>query len=424
MHTGRKRCLALAACLAWACCAFAQDPLGTSPSTSGGLGSFQPGGSAPAGGSFQIQGATGFGGALHQSDLGRLFGGARQYDGRLHGGSRLHFDADALHQSDLLNPNNAFRIGSPFYDRGGALLHQGVPRPGSRFSGLGGRPLGPGGSPVVRFGYEDFFTPELGRYRLPASAAPGASPPLGTISPSAVDRLGRFQDPWLENQPQWLQNGGAAAAAPPAEARVLISYRLLAADIKRESKSFLERHGAVRPGQTAATNARAATAVDAESAENARIFAEKGEFDFRARRYKSALYAWRHARLDDPENGVLLLLLAQGYFALADFENSAAVTKEAMRLLPPEKWGVVIANYRELYQLGRDYTAHLRVLEAQVKQHPADPRLRFLAAFHYGFLGYPKLALAQLERLLESAPDDELARRLQARFEEQTATPE
>jgi len=114
----------------------------------------------------------------------------------------------------------------------------------------------------------------------------------------------------------------------------------------------------------------------------------------------------------------LLLLVAQGYFAVGEFSKAASTTRQAMRLLPPERWGIVIANYRELYQQGKDYTAQLRVLEAAVKEKPADPLLRFLAAFHYGYLGYPRLALAQLERLFAETPEDEMARKLEARFQE------
>ena len=44
------------------------------------------------------------------------------------------------------------------------------------------------------------------------------------------------------------------------------------------------------------------------------------------------------------------------------------------------------------------------------------PELRFLLGYHYGYLGYPKEAVRELDKALEMAPQDELARKLRAQF--------
>lgn len=145
---------------------------------------------------------------------------------------------------------------------------------------------------------------------------------------------------------------------------------------------------------------------------SAEEFAQIGESSFKARDYKSAVRAWRHAIIDDPDNGVLVLMMAQGMFATEQFNESAGATQFAMQSLPAEKWEVVIKNYRELYGKVDDYTAQLRALEKAAKDKADDPGLRFLLGYHYGFLGFPKEAVVQLEKCVSLAPEDDMAQKL------------
>jgi tetratricopeptide (TPR) repeat protein len=147
-------------------------------------------------------------------------------------------------------------------------------------------------------------------------------------------------------------------------------------------------------------------------ATGAKVFAEKGEADFKAGNYKGAAWAWRHAAIDDPRDGVLLLMLAQAFYATARYDEAAGATQQAMKLLPKDKWGLVVTNRRELYGNPKDYTTQLRALEAAVKEKPDDPALRFLAGYHYAYLGFPKEAIDQLDKGLKAAPQDELAQSL------------
>jgi cytochrome c-type biogenesis protein CcmH/NrfG len=153
-------------------------------------------------------------------------------------------------------------------------------------------------------------------------------------------------------------------------------------------------------------------AKDAKDPENARVFAEKGESDFKSRNYKGAVYAWKHALIDDPSNGVLTMMLAQGFFATGQYNEAAGATQQAMQLLPKEEWGVVVKNYKELYSNIQDFTDQLRALEKAIKDKPNDPGMRFLAGFQYAFLGYPKEAVDQLDKGLKVAPRDEMAKKL------------
>jgi tetratricopeptide (TPR) repeat protein len=150
----------------------------------------------------------------------------------------------------------------------------------------------------------------------------------------------------------------------------------------------------------------------ARDTDNSRVFAEKGETDFKSRDYKGAVYAWKHAVVDDPTNGVLLMMLAQAFFATGQYNDAAGVVQQAMQVLPKEDWGVVVKNYKELYANIQDFTDQLRALEKAVKEKPNDPALRFLAGFQYAYLGYPKEAVDQLDKGLKFAPGDHTAKKL------------
>jgi hypothetical protein len=181
------------------------------------------------------------------------------------------------------------------------------------------------------------------------------------------------------------------------------------------------------PAVDAVSNPPAApvTAVKAESStlQASREFADKGEAAFRARDYEGAVYALRHATVDDPGNAVVTLLLGQALFATGRFDEAAGATQAAMRQLAKDRWGVVISHYTELYADTKDYTRQLRALEKAVKEKPDAPALRFLAGFHYAHLGFIQQAIDQLDRAAKLAPRDELARQLRDELRGKQAKP-
>jgi tetratricopeptide (TPR) repeat protein len=144
-------------------------------------------------------------------------------------------------------------------------------------------------------------------------------------------------------------------------------------------------------------------------------FVEQGEQDFKAANYASAIRNWQHALVDSPDDGGVLLLLGQALFAQGRFDEEFLVTQRAMQKLPQNKWGEVIKNYSELYRGNQDYTDQLRVLERR-RRASDSPILRFLLGYHYGYLGYSKEALRELDKGLEMAPQDDLARKLRTEF--------
>jgi tetratricopeptide (TPR) repeat protein len=152
-------------------------------------------------------------------------------------------------------------------------------------------------------------------------------------------------------------------------------------------------------------------------------FADKGEIAFRAGDYKGAVYDWRHAVIDDPQNPLLLMLLGQALFATGHFDEAAGATQAAMQMLPKEHWGVVVKNFRELYGNAADYTTQIRALEKAETEKPDNPATRFLAGFHYAYLGYPKEAIDQLDKGLKFAPQDEMSKQLREEMQAKLPKP-
>ncbi len=150
--------------------------------------------------------------------------------------------------------------------------------------------------------------------------------------------------------------------------------------------------------------------------QNSLDYAGQGEIDFKQGKYQAAIQNWRHALVDDPTNGAIVLLLGQAMFAAGQYNEAAGATQAALRLLPPDKWGTVVIHYKELYPNIQDYTNQIRAAEKARDAKPDDPALHFLLGFHFGYLGYPKHAVKELDKTLELAPKDELAKKLRDEF--------
>ncbi len=154
----------------------------------------------------------------------------------------------------------------------------------------------------------------------------------------------------------------------------------------------------------------------AEEADNALDFAVQGETDFKQRKYKSAVQNWKHALVDDPRNGAIVLLLGQALFAVGDYDDAAAATQAALMMLPEEKWGTVVTHYKELYSNVADYTTQIRALEKARDAKPDSPALHFLLGYHFGYLKYPKQAVRELDKVLVAFPKDKVAQKLRDEF--------
>ena len=73
-------------------------------------------------------------------------------------------------------------------------------------------------------------------------------------------------------------------------------------------------------------------------------------------------------------------------------------------------------NYRNVYANIQDDTDQLRKLEAARTAQPDDETLRFLLGYHFGFLGYPRQAVTELDQALALQPNDASAKHLRDVF--------
>ena len=201
--------------------------------------------------------------------------------------------------------------------------------------------------------------------------------------------------------PGLMGYGYGASYAPPGSATAIDT----ATDAPPTTGSDLQPPA----NQVASSDTGSAVAAALPTAEE---FAQIGETAFKSRDYKGAVRAWRHGLIDDPDNGVLVLMLAQSLFATGQFNEAAGATQFGMQQLESSKWETVVKNYRELYGKIDDYTIQLRALEKATREKADDPALRFLLGYHYGYLGYPKEAVQQLEKCVSLAAEDEAAQKL------------
>ena len=155
----------------------------------------------------------------------------------------------------------------------------------------------------------------------------------------------------------------------------------------------------------------------------AKTFVDQGEAAFKSGDYSKSVQHFRHAIVDDPENALITLMLGQALFASEHYEEAAGATQAALHRLSKDQWGVIIQHYGELYGKRSDYTDQLHSLENAVKAQPANPALRFLAGYHYAYLGFATEAVDQLDAAIKFAPRDEISRQLRQEMQHKIDRP-
>jgi tetratricopeptide (TPR) repeat protein len=127
--------------------------------------------------------------------------------------------------------------------------------------------------------------------------------------------------------------------------------------------------------------------------------------------------------VDNPNNGGVVLLMAQALFAMGHNDEAAGAVQMAMQTLPESEWGNVVKNYTQIYGNIGDYTNQLKALERARDAKTDSAPIRFLLGYHFGYLGYPKQAVRELDKALDLIPQDLGSQKLRDIFAVQAGLP-
>ena len=139
---------------------------------------------------------------------------------------------------------------------------------------------------------------------------------------------------------------------------------------------------------------------------------------FQSSQYQETIRLCQHAMVDNPRDSDIILLMAQSLFAVGEYDQATDAVKMAVQLLPQDQWGTIAKNYTSYYPNIEDYTTQLRSLEkaARADATQPNPALNVLLGYHYGFLGHPRQAVAELDTALDARPHDTAGQKLRDLF--------
>lgn len=172
-------------------------------------------------------------------------------------------------------------------------------------------------------------------------------------------------------------------------------------------------YSVAKPAISLDSNDAVTSVGSTESRDNA--YRSQAEEAFRKSNYGEAVRLANHALVESPNDGKLMLLLAQGLFAVGDYQGAAGAIHRAASMLNPEDWGYVVENYGKYYQ-GNGFVDQMKRLESFLKANPEAGYARFLRGYQFGYLGQTDVAIRDLNRALELESRDQLAAELVTRF--------
>ncbi len=125
---------------------------------------------------------------------------------------------------------------------------------------------------------------------------------------------------------------------------------------------------------------------------------ELGRAAFANKQYGLATQRFRLASKTDPTNPRAFFLLAQGYFALNQYEEAVGAIHEGLDLDP--KWPQATFHPRlELYKgIEPEFEAHLKRLKKVTASNPDSATFLFLEGYQLWFDGWPLKALPRLQK--------------------------
>ena len=156
--------------------------------------------------------------------------------------------------------------------------------------------------------------------------------------------------------------------------------------------------------------ADATVTVSAEDVKRDAAFkmVEQGRKLFISGDYRGALDKYDSAIPSLKNDPVVHELRALALFALGDYHESAATLNALLAVAPGMDWH----SMRNQYPTAAAYTAHLRALEAFLRESPNDAAARFVLGYHYLVTNFPDAAAKQFEKVVQLESRDAVAKKL------------
>jgi len=134
---------------------------------------------------------------------------------------------------------------------------------------------------------------------------------------------------------------------------------------------------------------------------------------FRGGDYNDSAEAFYNALLEDPDNQVIKVLLAESLFAIGEYRYAARYLREALgdwEEFPGYQWSPAT-----LYGKAEDFPVRLKLLEDEAQAHPENEDLQVVLGYEHFVHGKPDAA-KDIFGTLATSSSDEPTRKLSARF--------
>jgi len=147
-------------------------------------------------------------------------------------------------------------------------------------------------------------------------------------------------------------------------------------------------------------------------------FATQADRLLRDGKFDDAAKAYQHASVDDPKNPAIPLRGAQALAAAGRFEEAAGAAQQGLSMLPAEKWLSATKSSAGAFDSTRTADAVWESLKKAADDPKADPGVKFLSGVTAAGRGDYTRAAADLKAVVQSAPQDPVAKQLKALVEE------
>jgi tetratricopeptide (TPR) repeat protein len=149
----------------------------------------------------------------------------------------------------------------------------------------------------------------------------------------------------------------------------------------------------------------AAAPADPTAAESTEQVFSAARDAFKAGDYPRALDLADQVLKQTPNAPVVHEFRALALFALARYDEAAAVAYAVLSTGPGWNWSTLV----NLYPNVDTYTNQLRALEAYAKGHPESSSPQFLLGYHYMVQGHSDVAANQFEKVTKIQPNETLS---------------